>query len=108
MTRASVTLNGVFSPRGYFNLLVRLGKLQDTKAVKLDLRKSRITIDFAPGIQIQAEQIRDVMKEAGYKPGPVTLKQISDNSAVENGPGWMDIKHPTDRNGFVRWLKENF
>ena len=108
MTRAASKLNGVFSPRGFFNILVPLGKIQGVRAVKLDLKQSRIIIDFNPGVSVTESEIRKVMVEAGYKPGDVTLEQLAKSRVAETGPGWMKIKHPNSRNPFVRWVSENF
>lgn len=106
--RASATLNGVFSPRGFFNILVPLHKLQGVRAVKLDLAMSRITIDFAPGTSVTKDQIRQVMIDAGYRPGQVDIATLPESEASETGPGWQKIKHPHSKHAIARWAQENF
>lgn len=108
MTRAAATLNGVFSPRGFFNILVPLGDISGVRAAKLDLKISRITIDFEPGTPVTQAEIRNVMVKAGYKPGPVRIEQVAESSQAETGPGWLMIRHPQSGNAFVRWMKINF
>lgn len=108
MTRVSATLNGVFSPRGFFNILVPLTRLQGADAAKLDLKLSRITIDFADGASVSQDEIRQVMVEAGYRPGNILIARLPEGRASETGPGWIRIKHPRARNPLVRWLEENF
>ena len=108
VTRAVATLNGVFSPRGFFNITVRLYQLQGLESAKFDLKKSQITLDFAPGVTVTQKDIRQVMVDAGYKPGPVRLQSLLPGAAAENGPGWMKIKHPASKNAFIRWFQLNF
>ncbi len=108
ITRVSATLNGVFSPRGFFNILVPLDNIQGVEAAKLDLKKSRITIDFSPGTPVTHAEIRQVMIDAGYRPGPLSIERIPKSQATESGPGWMKIKHSQSRHAFMRWLKRNF
>lgn len=107
-TRAVATLNGVFSPRGFFNITVRLYQLQGLESAKFDLKKSQITLDFAAGVTVTPKEIRQVMVDAGYKPGPVRLQSLLPGAAAENGPGWMKIKHPAAKNAFIRWFQLNF
>lgn len=108
ITRATTTLNGVFSPRGFFNITVRLYRLPGVDAAKFDLKKSRITIDFKPGIAVNPHDIQQVMVQAGYKPGPVEIVELPPGNAAETGPGWVKIKHPSARNPLVRWFQLNF
>jgi hypothetical protein len=108
ITRVSATLNGVFSPRGFFNILVPLGQIQGVRATKLDLKKSLITIDFDPGIPVTKAEMRQVMENAGYKPGPVAMEHIPVSKVSEIGPGWRTVKHPRSKNVLIRWLKMNF
>lgn len=108
LTRAVATLNGVFSPRGFFNITVRLYQLPGVDAAKFDLKKSRITLDFKPGVTVTTEQIQQVMIGAGYKPGPVIIQLLSPGEVSETGPGWVKIKHPTSRNPVIRWFQLNF
>jgi hypothetical protein len=108
ITRISAQLNGVFSPRGYFNILVRLQKVSGAQAAKLDLAQSKITVDFAPGVQVTPAEMQDILVQAGYRPGPVSLKTFPKSQARETGNGWIPIKHPTSHNGLVRWAQQNF
>lgn len=106
--RAVAHLNGVFSPRGFFNITVRLYQLPGADAAKFDLKKSRITLDFKPGAAASVEQIQEVMAGAGYKPGPVEIRMLDANEAARTGPGWVKIKHPTSKNPVIRWFQLNF
>jgi len=108
MTRVSATLNGVFSPRGFFNILVPLTRMQGADAAKLDLKLSRITMDFAAGATVSQQQIRQVILEAGYRPGNISIARLPEGRARETGPGWIRIKHPRAKNPVVRWWEENF
>lgn len=108
VTRVSATLNGVFSPRGFFNILVPLNAMQGVTAAKLDLKLSRITIDFAAGTSVTQAQMRQVMVDAGYRPGPITIVHLPQQSATESGNGWIRIKHPKTSNPVARWIEENF
>ena len=108
ITRVSATLNGVFSPRGFFNILVPLGHIQGVRATKLDLKKSLITIDFDPGTPVTKAEMRQVMANAGYKPGPVAMEYIPVSEVSETGPGWRAVKHPHSKNPMIRWFKTNF
>lgn len=108
ITRAIATLNGVFSNRGFFNITVRLYQLQGLEWAKFDLKQSRMTLDFKPGIGVTEKAIQDVMVGAGYRPGPVKIQKLPPNEASETGPGWVRIKHPKARNPFIRWLELNF
>jgi len=108
ITRAVAALNGVFSPRGFFNITVRLYQLDGVDAAKYDLKKSQITLDFKPGITVTPERIQDVMAGAGYKPGPVHIQLLAPNEVFETGPGWVKIKHPQSKNRVVRWFQLNF
>ncbi|MDQ2900367.1 MAG: hypothetical protein M3Y07_11290 [Acidobacteriota bacterium] len=108
VTRAVATLNGVFSPRGFFNITVRLYQLPGVDWAKFDLKKSRITLDFKPGVAVTPEEIQNVMTGAGYKPGPVQIQLLAANQVSEVGPGWVKIKHPSSKNPVVRWFQLNF
>lgn len=89
ITRASAILNGVYSPRGFFNITVRLYRLPGAEAAKYDLKKSRVTVDFAPGVSITEDDMRHVMADAGYKPGPVHIEKLRPSDATETAPGWV-------------------
>lgn len=108
ITRVSATLNGVIAPRGFFNILVPLSKIQGATAAKLDLKISRITIDFAPGATVTQKEMRQVIVDAGYRPGPIAIVQLPEGGAAESGSGWIRIKHPKTRNPIAHWIEENF
>lgn len=108
ITRAVAILNGVFSPRGFFNITVRLYQLPSIDAAKFDLKKSRITLDFKPGATTTEKEIQQVMVEAGYKPGPVRIEVLPAEQASETGPGWVKLKHPKSKNPVIRWVQLNF
>jgi hypothetical protein len=108
ITRATALLNGVFSPRGFFNITVRLYQHPEVEWAKFDLKKSRITLDFRPGVAVTPDEIQGIMIEAGYKPGLVTIQSLPVSEASETGPGWMKIKHPKSKNSIVRWFELNF
>lgn len=107
-TRAVATLYGVFSPRGYFNILVRLRSVEGVEWAKLDLKKSLLTLDFAPGFSITEAQMQQVERESGYRPGAVKLEMLDTARISRSGPGWMKIKHPTGGSALSRWMRENF
>ena len=106
--RVTVHLNGVFSPRGFFNIMVRVYQLQGVVRAKLDLKESRLTLDFAPGVVVSPTEIRSVMVNAGYSPGPFKIEEISVNAPPDNRPGWIKVKHPRSHSALVRWLEINF
>ena len=107
--RVTAHLNGVFSPRGFFNILVGLYSLPTLKSAQFDLGLSSIVLDFPPNtVPITTDQIQNIEKTAGYRPGPVTIQWIPAQSFAENGPGWVKIKHPQSKNIFKRWLEQNF
>ncbi len=106
--RAVASLNGVFSPRGYFNITVRLYQPQGVEWAKYDMKKARITRDFFPGVVVTEKQIQQVMSSAGYKPGPVAIRKLGAADGSRIGPGWVKIKHPKSKNAVVRWFQLNF
>lgn len=108
VTRAVATLNGVFSPRGFFNITVRLYQLQGVESAKFDLKKSCMTLDFKPGVAVTEKEIQNVLVSAGYKPGAVKIESLNLNEASETGPGWVKIKHPKSKNPIIRWFELNF
>ena len=107
-TRAVATLYGIFSPRGYFNIMVRLRAVEGVEWAKFDLKKSRLTLDFAPGYSITEPQMQRVEREAGYRPGPVKIERVDTAGIARTGPGWMKIKHPNGGNAVSRWWQANF
>ncbi len=106
-TRAVAKLNGVFSPRGFFNIIVRLNRLDGAEWAKLDLKKSQITVDFAKGTKVTAESMQQVEREAGYKPGPVQIEPLT-GAVDRSAPGWTKLKHPRTKNQVARWIELNF
>ena len=107
--RVTAHLNGVFSPRGFFNILVRLYSLPTLESAQFNLRQSSIVLDFPPGTPgVTSNQIQLIEKDAGYRPGRVEIQQIPARSFAENGPGWTKIKHPQSKYAVIRWLKQNF
>jgi hypothetical protein len=108
IARATALLNGVFSPRGFFNITVRLYQHPEVEWAKFDLKKSRITLDFKPGFIVTPAEIQRIIIDAGYKPGNVTIQSLPVDQASETGPGWMKLKHPKSRNPVVRWFELNF
>lgn len=108
ITRAIAILNGVFSPRGFFNITVRLYQLPGLEWAKFDLKQSRMTLDFKPGIAVSEKEIENVMVNAGYRPGAVKIESLNGNEASEAGPGWVRIRHPKSKNPVIRWFELNF
>ncbi len=108
VVRAIAHLNGVFSPRGFFNITVRLYSISGVDAAKFDLKKSQITLDFKPGVAVTEAEIQKVVVDAGYKPGPVQIQLLPPDQVRETGPGWVKMKHPTSKNPLIRWFQLNF
>jgi copper chaperone CopZ len=108
ITRATANLNGVTSPRGYFNITVRLYQLRGVEWAKYDLKKSTITLDFAPGVTVKTEEISGVMSSAGYKPGAVHIEQVEKPEQYQHRLGWNKIRRPTAGNPVGRWFQVNF
>lgn len=108
ITRAIAMLNGVFSPRGFFNITVRLYQLAGVQMAKFDLKKSQMILDFQPGTTVGQRDVQRVVADAGYKPGPVEILLLSPHDVLETGPGWVKIKHPRSKNSLVRWFQLNF
>lgn len=106
--RVTEQLRGVFSPRSFFNILVRIDKLPGVVRAKFDLKKSQLTLDFLPGVVVSPDDIRKVMVDAGYTPGPFKIDNIPVSAPPDNRPGWVKIKHPRSRSALVRWLEINF
>ncbi len=107
--RITAHINGVFSPRGFFNLLVGLYSLPSLRSAQFNLGRSSIVMDFPPNTpEITPEQIHRIEKSAGYRPGTVEVEHIAARNFAEKGPGWIRIKHPQSRNALRRWLEQNF
>jgi copper chaperone CopZ len=108
ITRVTANLNGVTSPRGFFNITVRLSRLRGVEWAKYDLKKSMITLDFQPGVTVTPAEIGEAMSSAGYKPGAVHLEQVPQPDTYEHRLGWNKIKRPTVKNPVGRWFQVNF
>ncbi|HTS75635.1 MAG TPA: cation transporter [Bryobacteraceae bacterium] len=108
VTRAVATLNGVFSPRGFFNITVRLYTLDGIRAAKFDLKKSQMTVDFEPSASVDRHAIEQVLRDAGYRPGAVRIESLPHSRAAESGPGWMQARSPRSKNPVTRWFFQNF
>jgi hypothetical protein len=90
--RAVAKLSGVYSPRGFFNIVVRLECLDGAEWVKLDLKRAQITVDFELGEEVSKEDLARVQHEAGYRPWPVELFRVSGETVDHSAPGWMPLK----------------
>lgn len=108
ITRATAHLNGVTSPRGFFNITVRLYQIPGVEWAKYDLKKSLITLDFEPGSTTSSKQIQAAMSSAGYKPGDVLLEQVEPPTERPKRLGWNRIRRPHSRHAAVRWVELNF
>jgi hypothetical protein len=107
--RVTAHINGVFSPRGYFNLLVGLYSLPTLHRAQFNLGAATIVMDFPPGSPtITAGMIHTIERRAGYRPGPISTQEIAQKSIAETGAGWTTIKHPLAKNSFIRWAQQNF
>ena len=106
--RATLKVQGVFSPRGFFNIEVRLYHLQGLKRYRFDLKNSLAILDFKPGISISSSSLRNVMVMAGYQPGPVTIEKILVSKMKDHGRGWITPPKINSRWAFIRWLELNF
>lgn len=107
--RVTAHLNGVFSPRGFFNILVELYSLPDLKSAQFNLRRSSVVLDFLPGAApVTRERIQQMEKDSGYRPGQVQIQRLPEAKMTEDGPGWTRIKHPDAKNGLSRWVEQNF
>jgi hypothetical protein len=108
ITRATANLNGVTSPRGFFNVTVRLYQLRGVEWAKYDLKKSMITMDFEPGVTVTSDEVGKVISLAGYKPGSVQVEQVQKPEQYEHRLGWNKIRRPTAKNPIGRWFQVNF
>lgn len=108
ITRATTGLSGVTSPRGFFNITVRLYQIQGVQWAKYDLVKSRITLDFAPGVSVTEAELRQAVNSAGYKASDVRLETVETPQPHEHRLGWTKIRHPKSRNSVARWFELNF
>ncbi len=106
--RAILKVQGVFSPRGFFNIEVRLYQLKGLKRYRFDLKDSLAILDFEPGVSISSSSLKNVMVMAGYQPGPVTIKEITLSQMKEKGRGWLAPPAVNSPWAFIRWLELNF
>ncbi|GEM_PF-2319388 len=106
--RVKVTILGVFSPRGVFNLVVRLYKLDGLARYKFDMPDALMTLDFKPGVAVEPSAIRNVMVRAGYQPGPFKFEELPAAAALSKEPGWLTPPKVESKWAFIRWLELNF
>ncbi len=106
--RATLKVRGVFSPRGFFNIEVRLYHLQGLKRYRFDLKDSLAILDFKPGVSISSSSLRNVMVMAGYQPGPVKIEEIPVSQMNDRGRGWLAPPKIDSHWAFIRWLELNF
>jgi len=103
-----VQVHGVFSPRGFFNILVRLYKLNGLDRYKFDLRDSEMILDFFPGARVDPAEIKNLMIKAGYRPGPFKIEHLPGGAASRDAAGWHSPPGAESKSAIVRWLKTNF
>ena len=106
--RATMGIRGVFSPRGFFNIEVRLDQLKGLNRYKFDLRDSLAILDFKPGVSVSSSTLQEVMIKAGYRPGPVQIEELPLSRLKDGGRGWMSPPKTDSRWAFIRWLELNF
>ena len=106
--RATMGIRGVFSPRGFFNIEVRLDQLKGLNRYKFDLRDSLAILDFKPGVSVSSSTLQEVMIKAGYRPGPVQIEELPLSRLKDGGRGWMSPPKADSRWAFIRWLELNF
>ena len=106
--RATMGIRGVFSPRGFFNIEVRLNQLKGLNRYKFDLRDSLAILDFKPGVAVSSSTLQEVMIKAGYRPGPVQIEELPLSRLKDKGRGWMSPPKADSRWAFIRWLELNF
>lgn len=107
-TRVTVHVLGVFSLRGFFNMQARLYQTQGLARYKFNLRDSLMILDFQPGVTVPPSEIKQLMVDAGYRPGPFSMQQLPLSALSNNGSGWIEAPHASGRSPFVTWLKMNF
>jgi len=106
--RVRVTILGIFSPRGVFNLVVRLYKLKGLARYKFDMPDALMTLDFKPGVAVEPSTIRNVMVRAGYQPGPFKIELLPISAASSNEPGWLTPPRVESKSALIRWFELNF
>ncbi len=107
-SRVTVTVLGIFSPRGVFNIAVRLYTLNGLARYKFDIPDSLMTLDFEPGVKVNPAEVRSVMVKAGYRPGPFKIEALPVKDATDEGRGWFKPPKVDSRSAFIRWLRINF
>ena len=112
ITRATAGVNGITSPRGFFNISVNIYRVPDVEWVKFDLEANRLTLDCKPGSSITGDElraaIRDAMTLGGFKPGEVKVDKVEQPSTHPPKLGWRKVKRPTSKSAFGRWFQINF
>ncbi len=106
--RVRVTILGIFSPRGVFNLVVRLYKLKGLARYKFDMPDALMTLDFKPGVSVEPAAVRNVMVAAGYQPGPFKIEELPLSAAANNEPGWLKPPKVESKSALIRWFELNF
>ncbi len=107
LTRVTVKVLGIYSPRGVNNFAVRLEKLPGLARYKFDIPDSLLILEFKPGVSVRPKMIRDVAIEAGYQPGTCVIKKVLLSDAGR-GRGWFKPPRVDSRWAFIRWLQLNF
>lgn len=107
--RASVNVRGLMSPRAAQNVFIRLMKMKGVQAFKCDLRPNIITVDFQPGVDMTAIQVRDEVIRAGWTPGGVELHKVPLYQATkdEMGSDWYILPEFGTGSAFMRWVYLN-
>jgi hypothetical protein len=107
-TRVRVHILGIFSPRGIFNLVVRLYKLDGLERYKFDMPDALMILDFKPGVKVDPTAVRNVMVRAGYQPGPFTIDELPVSAFSPNEPGWLRPPKIEAKSALMRWFELNF
>ncbi len=106
--RVTVHVLGVFSLSGFFNMQARLYQTQGLARYKFNLRDSLMILDFEPGVSVPPSEIKQLMVEAGYRPGPFSIQQLPVSALSDSGSGWIEAPRVSGQSSLVRWLKMNF
>jgi hypothetical protein len=107
--RVQIRVDGVASPRGCYNIYVRLYKIPDLMAYRFDLGSVLLTLDFMPGVRVTPELINSISIKAGYTPGPYTLRYLPISLARgELKQALERRREQADESAFTRWWKMNF
>ncbi len=112
VTRAIAGVNGITSPRGFFNISVNIYRVPAVEWMKFDLEANRLTLDCKPGSTITEDELREAVRSAmtlgGFKPGPVKVERVEQPSEHPAKLGWRKVKRPTAKSGVGRWFQINF